>query len=191
VTERIVAHVDEAGAKLPGDRRLYVLAAVLTSLCDHPSIKAQLTALRLGDRFLHYYDELPERRLLIAKVISQLPLHGGIVLITSSGNTGQEHARCRLMTQLLPRLEHVEQASEVIIESRAGGDRHDRRTRDRLRRSRKISAGLRVDHAGKTEPMLWLADFVASAYVGARYHGDMEPWDILNGSHTIDVIDAG
>jgi hypothetical protein len=190
VTERIVAHVDEAGAKLPGGRRLYVLAAVLTSREDHALIVRALTSLRLGDRALHYYDEIPERRLLIAKLISQLPLHGGILLTTSTGNAGQERARCQLMACLLPRLEHAERVGEVIIESRAGGDRHDRRTRDRLRRSRKISGEFRVGHAEKSLPLLWLADFVASAYVGARYHGDLEPWNVITGAHIIDIIDV-
>ncbi len=190
MTERIVAHVDEAGARLPGDRRLYVLAAVLSSPADRPTIVDAMTVLQIDKDPLHFYEEKADRRLEIARALAGAPLHGAIVLTTCSTNSTQEQARARVMCALLPKLEHLEGVSHVVVESRAGGDRHDRRVRDRLRRSRRITGALVLDHAGKSEAMLWPADFVASSYVAAHHHGEWEPWDILNRTHPIEVIEV-
>jgi hypothetical protein len=189
VTERIVAHVDEAGASLGSGLQLYVLAAVISAPCDHARVVDAMTALQIRKLPLHFHPEGPERRVVIAHALAGLPFHGAIVLTTRSTNTGQERARARLMSALLPRLEHVERVSQVIVESRAGGDRHDRRLRERLRRSRLISGALVLDHAAKSEPMLWPADFVASSYVAAHHHDERAPWDVFNQSHPIDVIE--
>jgi hypothetical protein len=184
-----MAHVDEAGANLPGGHRLYVLAAVISSPCDHARVIDAMTALQIRKLPLHFHPEGPERRVTIAKALADLPFHGAIVLATRSTNTGQERARARLMAALLPRLEHVERVSQVIVESRAGGDRHDRRIREQLRRSRLITAALVLDHAGKSEPLLRPADFVASSYVAAHHRSERAPWDVFNRSHPIDVIE--
>jgi hypothetical protein len=188
MTEHTVAHVDEAGARLPNGRRLYVLAAVLTTDGTHGHISAALAAMQEAELPLHYRTERFERRIAVAKTLAALPLHGAILLTTVSSNTGQERARARLMCNLLPRLGHVERATQVVVESRGGGDRHDRRTRDRLRRSRQITTELRVDHAGKSLPLLWPADWIASAYVAAYVHDEQEPWTIINSAHLIEVI---
>lgn len=182
------AHVDEAGARLSDGHRLYVVAAVLSSPADHPRIIAPLIALQINpDIPLHFRTERSKRRLAVAQVIAEAPLHGAILLITSTGNARQEQARARLLCELLPRLERIEGVRHVVVESRAGGDRHDRRTRDRLRRSHHITAGLRVDHADKSTPMLWLADWVASAYVAAHHHDEREPWDVINSAHLVEI----
>ncbi len=185
------AHVDEAGARLPDGRRLYVIAATLSSPEDYERIISSLTALQIApDIPLHFRTERPERRIAVAKAIAQAPLHGAILLTTGTGNAWQEQARARLLCKLLPRLEHIERVQHVVMESRAGGDRHDRRTRDRLRRSRHITAALRVDHANKATPMLWPADWIASAYVSAHHHGAGEPWQIINSAHPVEITEV-
>jgi hypothetical protein len=61
--------------------------------------------------------------------------------------------------------------------------------RERLRRSRQISASLHVDHVPKqADARLWLADFLAGAYVGAQLHAEAEPWDIAGAAHAIEVV---
>lgn len=183
------AHVDEASARLDGGVRLYAVGAVLTCTGEHPKITQALTDLQLSPGLpLHFRTEQAQRRVLIAEALATLPLDGGIVLHTATTDSGQEHARTRLLGELLPRLEHVEGFRHVVLESRGGGDRHDRRTLDRLRRSRRVSAALRVDHAEKTVPLLWTADFVASSYVAAVRHGETEPWDVISAAHFIEVV---
>ncbi len=106
----------------------------------------------------------------------------------STTDSGQEKARARLLCELLPRLEHIEQIGHVVLESRAGGDRFDRRTLNRLRMNHRVS-GLRMDHAGKDLALLWTADFVASSYVAATRHNEPKPWEIINAAHPIEITE--
>ncbi|WP_052372008.1 hypothetical protein [Amycolatopsis taiwanensis] len=194
MSDQITAYIDEAGARLADGRRLYVLAAVLSSPAEQPKLVDALAALQLDpDEPLHFRTERPGRRLLIAEAIANASLYGAILLTTSTSNTGQEAARRALLCELLPRLEHVEHAHRVVIESRSGGDRHDRRTCDRLRQSRQITAALRIDHGPKSLPLLWPADWLASAYVAAHHHDDRGPWKIISDAHVVDVtiVDPG
>ncbi|WP_106187250.1 hypothetical protein [Umezawaea tangerina] len=181
--------MDETGVRLADGNRLYGMAAVLTDDLVHSEITTQLRSLVLpGKRFLHHYDETLDRRLMIAKSIAGLPLVGALLMMRTTTDAGQEEARKRLLNVLLPRLQHGEQVGQVVIESRSGSDKHDRRTRDRLRRSRTIT-DLRVDHVQKaSEPLVWLPDFVAGAYFAAHYHGQPEPWSIIESGHLVEVI---
>jgi len=101
-----------------------------------------------------------------------MPVTGAIVVTRMTASTAghlQERARVRLLSELLPRLEHTERVSRVVIESRAGADKHDRRSRDRLRRSQHLTGGLHVDHLTKrADCRLWLADFVARPAAGGH-----------------------
>lgn len=73
---------------------------------------------------------------------------------------------------------------------RSGGDRHDRRTIDRLRRSRRITTQMRISHGGKAdEPLTGIADFVLGAYVACGYHGEPDPWSVINTAHAITVTE--
>jgi hypothetical protein len=185
-----VAHVDESGVRLADGARLVGLVAVLTRSFAQPDIVGPLRDLVLPGRdFLHYYDETPTRRVQIAGIVATLPLSGALIITKITNDQQQERARARLLTTLLPRLQHVEHVSRVIIESRGGSDKHDRRTRDRLRHSRSITAAIQVDHAQKQDDeRLWLPDFIAGSYVGAVSDAGSEPWKIVSESHLIEVI---
>jgi hypothetical protein len=189
----LIAHVDETTPVLPDGTLLYGLAAVLTAVSDESAITAELGGLLLPHQaYLHYYDETPTRRVAIAKAIAALPLTGAIVVTkvtASAAGQLQERARVRLLSELLPRLEHTERVSRIVIESRAGADKYDRRTRDRLRRSQHLTGGLHVDHLTKrADCRLWLADFVVGAYIGAELYAEAEPWDVIGAAHMIEVI---
>jgi hypothetical protein len=187
------AHVDEGGVRLADGGRLYGLAAVLTSPVDHVEINAQLGCLLLPARtFLHHYDETAERRVKIANTIAALPIHGAIVVTAVGTHTRQERARARLIAWLLPHLQHVERVDEVVFESRSGGDRHDRRTAERLRRSRRITGQIKLRHGAKAqEPLTWLADFVIGSYMASFHHDESVPWNVLSAAHAIDVVPIG
>jgi hypothetical protein len=186
---RTTAHIDEASVRLQDGSRLYGIAAVLTSTIDHHAIA---TALRLllpyGRPFLHHYDETPRRRVEIASTVAELPLTGVIIITEVTSDREQERARAHLFADLLPRLQHTEHVEHVVIESRRTGNRHDRRTRDRLRQSRRITADLRLDWAEKPDdPLVWLPDSVIGCYFSAGHHGDRAPWKILDTAHLIDI----
>lgn len=182
-----VAHVDESGVRLADGARLVGLVAVLTRSSARPGIVGPLRDLVLSGRnFLHYYDETPTRRVQIAGIVATLPISGVLIITKITNDQQQERARARLLTALLPRLQHV---SRVIIESRGASDKLDRRTRDRLRRSCSITAALQVDHARKQDDeRLWLPDFIAGSYIGAVSDAGAEPWKIVSESHLIKVI---
>ncbi|MCS7482366.1 hypothetical protein ACFFQW_20185 [Umezawaea endophytica] len=185
-----VAHVDETSVHLGNNISMYGIAAVLTCTDTHPIIADALTSTLLPTRtYLHHYDETSDRRLMIAKIISELPLDGALIVMETTTAQRQERARTRLLSQLLPRLQHEQHVRHVVLESRSGSDRHDRRTLDRLRRSRVVSAELRMDHVKKGESALvWLPDFVAGAYFAARYHDQPEPWELITTAHAVDVL---
>ena len=93
------------------------------------------------------------------------------------------------MAWLLPRLRHAEYVRHVTIEHREGGDKHDRRVLDRLRRLRCVSGDLHMDHAAKSmSAPLWIADFVVGSYFAYRYHDDRGPWKIISSSHVTEVV---
>lgn len=185
-----IAHVDESGVRLPDGGRLVSLVAVLTRSSARHDIAGPLRDLALpSHNFLPYYDETPSRRIQIAGVVATLPISGALIITKITTGQQQERARARLLTALLPRLQHVEHVRRVIIESRGGSDKHDRRTRDRLRRSRSITAALHVDHARKQDDeRLWLPDFIAGSYIGAVSDAGSEPWKIVSESHLTEVI---
>lgn len=151
---------------------------------------ALLRLLVPGRSFLHHYDEPERRRIAIAEAVAEVPLDGAIILTETTSDREQERARAQLLAELLPRLEHAESVDRVVIESRQVGDKHDRRTRDRLRQSRRITGTFRVDHVGKQagDPMVWLPDFLIGSYLAAQHHDQAEPWKLLTEAHVIDVV---
>ena len=169
-------------------RTCWRFLAVLTDRADHALATTMSGLLLPGQRWLHHYDETRDRRIKIAEALAPLPLIGSIFLATPTDQTRQEAARAKLLVALLPHLQHTERATRVVMESRQAGDRHDRRTRDRLRRSHRIDATMPVDHKVKdADPVLWVADFIAGAYIAAHHHDEPEPWAILCAAHVIEI----
>lgn len=183
------AYVDEGGGPLPGGLRLYAVAAVLTCPdCDEALRLGLHSLLMPGQRHLHHYDMNHRRRIEVAHGIASLPLTGAIVVSKATPPTQQEPTRRRLLGWLLPRLQHEEGVGTVFVESRSSNDRHDIRTRDRLRRSRAIDRDLRLEHAPKRDlAQLWAADFLIGVYTAAMLRGETQPWEIVTSAHVIDV----
>lgn len=186
------AHLDEASVRLTSGCRRYGIAAALTTADRRQEIEDALRGLLLprGRPYLHHYDEPPRRRATIAETLAEVPLAGAIILAENTSDRGQERARARLMTELLPRLQHLEHVENVVIESRQAGDAHDVRVRDQLRRSHRITAALRIDHLSKQagDPLVWLSDFIMGAYLAAHHHDEPGPWKTLTETHLIDVV---
>lgn len=85
-------------------------------------------------------------------------------------------------------LQQVESVSHLVIESRNQADKNDRKAVDVARARGRLTGRLHVDFARKsTDPMLWVADVVASAFTTAEKGGDPEPWQVLNESQVIEV----
>lgn len=168
---------------------MYGVTAVRTVVADHPAIvEALLPLCPSGRSFLHHYDETAKRRIELAQAVAGFPLSGAIILTETTANKQQERARANLLSELLPRLQHSDGVGRVVIESRGTGDQHDKRTRDRLRRTQVITSALRLDFAPKrTSPLVWLPDLVIGCYFAACYRDEPEPWDILRAAHDIEI----
>lgn len=184
-----VAHIDESSIHLGNGHHLYVVATSLTVSTDATVIEQSLRGLLERDRlYLRHYDEVFDRRLKIAQCIAGQPLSGAAVATARCEAKAQETARRQLLSDLLPRLQHQEAVDRIIIESRGGSDKADKRVIDKLRRSRHLTVDLKIDHATKlADPLPWIADFVAGCWLGAYFHNELEPWDILNKAHVIEV----
>ena len=186
----IYAHIDESGGRLLDGTRMYSMAAVLTATSDHDAIRRALRELLLPDQsYLHHYEETAKRRVEIAHRLATVPLIGVLVGHSDTTSPEEEHTRRRLLAWLLCQLQHNEGASHVVIESRTSSDKHDRRTRDRLLKSRSLSSTMGVTHAVKAaDELLWVADFFVSAHGASLLHVQHEAWDILAAAHVIEVL---
>ncbi|MFI9380990.1 hypothetical protein [Kutzneria sp. NPDC052558] len=185
----IYAHIDEGGGPLPSGR-MYGMAAALSTSSDETALRTGLRATLLPHQdHLHHREEGAKRRIEVATTIAELSFTGAVVVTRTTTNTQQEAARARLLTWLLPHLQHVEHVDRIIFESRHTGDQHDRRTGRWLRQSHRITAQMRIDHERKRgDERLWLADFLVGSYLAAQLHNDPEPWEIITSAHVIDVI---
>ncbi len=183
------AHIDEGSIPLLDGSMLCALAAVVTEVTTAEVTRRQLRRLlRPGDTHLHHYDLPGKRRLEVAEALACIDISGAVVVTRVSGRKGQEAARRAAMSWLLPRLEHIEGVDLVIIESRHVSDKHDLRTRDRLRRSRALTGELLIEHRRKREDeLLWIADFVVGSYLATRVRGEAAPWDALISAHVVEV----
>jgi hypothetical protein len=185
----IYAHIDEGGGPLPSGR-MYGMAAALSTSADETALRAGLRATLLPTQdHLHHREEGTKRRIEVATAIAELEFAGAVVVTRTTTNTQQEAARARLLTWLLPHLQHVEHVDQVVIESRHTNDKHDLRTGTRLRHSHRIFPEMRILHVRKRgDERLWLADFLVGSYLAALIHNEPEPWQILTEAHVIDVM---
>ena len=185
----IYAHVDEGGGPLASGR-LYAIGAALSTSAQEQRLRECLRAMLLpAQDHLHHQRESAKRRTMIANVIAELSFSGAVVVTRTTSNNQQEAARARLMSWLLPHLQHVERVDQVIIESRHMNDKHDLRVGSRLRQSHRITADMRVDHVRKRgDERLWLADFLVGSYLAALLHDQPEPWEIITSAQVVDVV---
>ena len=171
-------------------RFLYALAHVVTDEDQRAEARQVLQRLAQRDRLpsLHFADENRSRRAWLAKQVADLELTGSIVVSQTSARSKLEECRSRLLVAGAVSLQQNEHVSQLVVESRNQADKNDRKAVDVARARRELTGQLHVDFARKSaDPMLWVADVVASAFTTADKGGDSEPWDVLNDAHVIEV----
>lgn len=189
-SERVWAHVDESYPRLPNGRFLYTLAHVVTDESQRAAVRDILRQLAVRERLaqLHFAEENRARRVALAKHIADLELTGSIVVTQTSARSKLEQCRSRLLVAAAASLQQVERVEQLVIESRNQADKNDRKTVDVAQARRQLTGQLHVDFARKSEdPLLWVADVIASAFTAAEKGGDPEPWRLLNETQIIDV----
>lgn len=188
--EHVWAHVDESFPQLENGRFLYALAHVVTDERQRTVARETLRSLAHHDRLsqFHFADESVPGRVALAKQIADLELLGSVVVSQTSARTKLEQCRSRLLVRAAVSLQHSETVSRLVIESRNQADKNDRKAMDVARAQRRLSGNLQVDFVRKSEdPLLWVADVIASAFTAAVKGADSEPWQVLNRSQLIEV----
>ncbi len=178
------AYVDESVKPIRDFRTLrpladrhYVVAAITVFESDAQHLRLELQTLRNQIQVPVHYSEMNQvTRLHTLDAVSKFPDWDGYLFETSNPNTRSErHTRDKILKVALVDLAQKRGASEVTIESRNinldeqievthhGLDRHDISTLASLRSKGVLGQDLGLDHATKSEEILWLADLLASS----------------------------
>lgn len=142
---------------------LYVLAAVVADTSQCEEHRELLRSLRRPTRpRLHWNDEERKDQLLIAQAIGRLDLSHVVAVASPIERTRQERGRRKCIDVLLPHLDG-DGVTSVWFESRGKySDKKDIAMVAALRTQRRLTAGIRADHARPLdEPMLWAPDAIA------------------------------
>lgn len=126
-----------------------------------PDLERDMRSLLLpGQRSLHWRNEDDDRRKLIVETICRHDVSAFVALVREVPVRKKEEARAKALTSIL-RLLEADGIEQLVIEGRSGGDCHDKRTVKRARSSVALAR-----FGSKSEPMLWVADSVASIRAG-------------------------
>lgn len=184
-----IAAGDESAGPYPDGRWLYAMAFPIVRAENVDEVRRGLRSARVVARgAVHFYDLPQKRRLDVVRLVAELPWEAALVVCQLTVRTRQERARARILANALPRLQVLEGVTAVRLESRARGDRHDVRTRARLRGSRSLGDALQLEHVAKDrDELLWLADLVVGAFGAHERRGFSEPWELFDEARPIEV----
>jgi hypothetical protein len=182
--------VDESMRRRRGEGVcFYVLAAVLVDDSDLHDVRTVLRGLRYGkSRELHWRDERPERRPLIAEAVAGLPVAAVVAVCIHGPSVPNERARRLSLGQLLHELS-ADGVDRAVFDSRRDQDTSDYDVIRGWRRFGRAGSDIRVDFfEGESEPALWAADCAAGA-VAWWLNGDAVGWQYLEAVTRIVDVD--
>jgi len=164
-----LAFADESGSNSQLDPDTFILAAVICSPSDVETARDAMKALQLiRQSKVHWRDEDDKRQTQITAALAGAPLDHLVVVRSCYPDDKPERRRAKTMARFMVELD-VLGVSHVTFESRGPGDKADRATLDRVRATRAIGSGLRIDHLrGRDEPLLWAADALCGTVTAAR-----------------------
>jgi hypothetical protein len=146
----------------------YLLAAVVIEDRRMARARVDVESLRLAGPKLHWAKESPHRRAEVLAAVVGFGFTNLVVVRTHKVREADERARRLSLRRLVWELDQrgVERA---VFESREKSQNsRDADLVRRLRRTQELRGSLHIDHAaGRSEPLLWLADVVAG---GVRAH---------------------
>jgi hypothetical protein len=151
----------------------YLLAAVIVEDRGLEEYRREAVRWRVGGPKVHWWAERADRRNMLATNLQRLDLRQLVVVRLRRPNERDERCRRKCLETLLINLERIG-VETVVFESRERRQNDgDREASDYLRRSKVLRGTLRLEHrAGRTEPLLWLADVLAGAVRVARGGSD-------------------
>lgn len=88
---------------------------------------------------------------------------------------------------MLPRL-HGREVGHIVFEHRGGQDQHDKRTMAEFRADAAMAVRWSYEWAGKSEPLLWIADAVAGAAMEHVVGRNSRWWAMLAASGRAQLV---
>lgn len=161
----LTAYIDESMRRRRGEGVcFYVLAAVLVEDQYLDDVRTVLRCLRYGKTpELHWRDERPERRPVIAETIASLPVSAVVAVCVHGPDLPSERARRLSLGRLLPELS-TDGVDRIVFDSRRDQDRSELRLIQNWRRFGRPGCEVRTDFfQSESEPALWAADCAAGS----------------------------
>ncbi|MDN5898572.1 MAG: hypothetical protein L0H74_00720 [Brachybacterium sp.] len=186
------AFIDESEphGRSPGT---YLLAAALIQTDELENVRGAVAPfLRPGQKKIHWHDENSRsRRDLVAAVAQLEAIHLVVVRDGAEPTEKSERRRRKCLERLLWSLDANYGVNWATIEARQQRQNEsDRYIHNRMRARQEISSTLRMDHTpGPKEPLLWVADIVAGAFIAHRC-GDEVGYAALDDLVDIEEIQA-
>jgi hypothetical protein len=155
-------------------RSAYFVSCVEVAASEIAMVRRRLRACLLpGQRRLHFVDERDHRRQQLLAEFGRQPIRGAVIAVplgVGSEADARRVALSSILTELAPAVDHL------VVESRQGRDRDDRRVIAAELRSLQRDRPLRYDHRQPfEEPGLWLPDgFAWAAGAGREWRQRLE-----------------
>jgi hypothetical protein len=168
--EAVIAFGDESGSVASVDPGAYIFAGILLTPTRASGVREAIAALRRpSQKKIHWRDDADKRHAEVVQCIAALPISGLVIARVGPLSDRAERRRRKCLEAFLDELQSLG-CHELTLESRGPHqDRDDMDLLNGLRAQRRLSSNLRVAHrAGPAEPLLWIADAVAGAYVAHR-----------------------
>jgi hypothetical protein len=167
------------------------MSVVLADPCHAETIQEAMLGLRYGKTLkLHWRDEPPRRRRQIAETVATLPV-AGLVVVRSDPQAADrlERRRRKCLEHLLPMLADMD-VEQLTLESRGpADDAKDREMLQHLRRGKRLSRTLHLDHTpGPQDPALWAADALCGATVSHRTGDDSTYLEVIETGVTVQIV---
>ena len=182
---------DESGSDAARDPGTYLMSVVLADPCHTETIQEAMLGLRYGKTpKLHWREELPRRRRKIAETVAALPVAGLVVVrCDPQASDRPERRRRNCLEHLLPMLADMD-TERLALESRGpADDGKDRQMLQHLRRGKRLSRTLRIDHIpGPQDPALWAADALCGAVVSHRVGDDVTYLEVIESSIPVETV---
>ena len=187
----MIAFGDESGSVASIDPGAYIFAGVLLAPARADHARGAITALRRPtEKKIHWREDADKRHVEVIQCIAALPIRALVVARVGPLGDRAERRRRKCLEAFLDELQSLG-CRDLTLESRGQHlDGSDMDLLNGLRAQKRLSSDLRVAHrAGPTEPLLWVADAVAGAYVAHRT-GDSTYFAQIEGLTTVVQVQA-
>ena len=199
MTTELVAFVDESvepmrdpgSGAVSGTGKHYVVAAAVVLDGDIDAMRGSLDRIRVAiGHALHYRNLTRQHRLRSLEAIAHVTGWEGYLFETArpllARNVSEHHVRAKLLGNAFEFLSMSRGVARAVLETRshptAGFITLDQKDHDvlrRLRRREEVAGAFEIDHAGKSEPILQIADLLAGARSDWLCGVDRDPYSVI------------